>query len=106
MKLLYSSPNALLVNHVRNLLEAADIGVRMKNEFLGGGAGELPPTEAWPELWVKERDFAAAQDLLDDFLHGSEDAPPDWLCPACGERIEGQFSTCWRCGGEKPHNLE
>ncbi len=77
----------------------------MKNEFLGGGVGELPPTEAWPELWVKERDHAAAQTLLDEFFHSSDDTQPDWLCPACGERIEGQFSNCWRCGGEKPHNL-
>ncbi len=105
MKLLYSSPNVLLVNHIRNLLAVADIEVRMKNEYLGGGAGELPPTEAWPELWVKQRDFPAAQMLLDEFFYSSADTPPDWLCPVCGERIEGQFSNCWRCGGEKPHNL-
>lgn len=105
MKLLYSSPNVLMVNHIRNLLEVEDIEVRMKNEYLSGGAGELPPTEAWPELWVKERDFSAAQNLLDEFFYSSTDNQPNWLCPACGERIEGQFSTCWRCGGERPHNL-
>lgn len=100
MKLVYSTSNALLVNHVRNLLEAAGIEVRMKNEFLGGGAGELPPTEAWPELWVAEEDFAAAKRIVDELERGS--SLPAWYCPGCGERIEGQFSACWNCGTSRP----
>jgi len=64
--------------------------------------GELPPTEAWPELWVEERDFASAQQLLDEFLHEPVSKLPDWICPDCGEHVEGQFSACWRCGAERP----
>lgn len=103
MKLLYSSPNVMVVGHVRNLLDVEGIGCQLKNEFLGGGIGELPPTESWPELWVDEQDFAAAQQLLDEFLQDPPDVLPDWRCPNCGERIEGQFSACWRCGTERPH---
>jgi len=100
MKLVYSTSNTLLVNHVRNLLEAAGIDSRMKNEFLGGAAGELPPTEAWPELWVAEEDFARAQQVVDALQH--PESLPSWRCPRCGERIEGQFSECWNCGAPRP----
>ena len=105
MKLLYSSPNTILVGHVRNLLNADGIECQLRNEFLSGGVGELPPTEAWPELWVHEQDFAAAQQLLDDFLREPAGILPVWICSVCGERIEGQFSACWRCGAERPKDV-
>src|SRR5215831_68270 len=25
-----------------------------------------------------------------------------WTCPKCGERIEDQFDSCWRCAGQTP----
>lgn len=100
MQLVYSTSNTLLVNHVRNLLETAGIEVQMKNEFLGGGAGELPPTEAWPELWVAEEDFSRAEQVIDEFQNA--ESLPAWRCPKCGERVEGQFSVCWNCGTPRP----
>jgi hypothetical protein len=100
VKLLYSSPNAMLVNHVRNLLEAAGIEARMKNEFLGGGAGELPPTEAWPELWVADEDYPGARRIVDELEQ--DVALPPWRCANCGEEVEGQFSVCWNCGAPRP----
>ncbi len=100
MKLLYSTSNTLLVNHVRNLLEVAGIEVTLKNEFLGGGAGDLPPTEAWPELWVEERDYPAAKRVIDEM--DREQNLPGWRCPNCGERVEGQFDVCWNCGTPRP----
>jgi DNA-directed RNA polymerase subunit RPC12/RpoP len=24
-----------------------------------------------------------------------------WTCPNCGERCEGQFTQCWKCGTER-----
>lgn len=102
MKLLYSAPNTLQVGHIRNLLEAEGIACQLRNEFLSGGMGELPPTEAWPELWVDEWDLARAQQLLEAFLQEPAATLPEWVCPVCGERIEGQFSACWRCGRERP----
>lgn len=29
------------------------------------------------------------------------DAPDDWTCPACGERIDAAFTNCWRCGSDR-----
>ena len=25
-------------------------------------------------------------------------AAPEWVCQNCSEKIEGQFTTCWKCG--------
>ena len=58
MKLVYTAQNMLLVGHLRNILESEGIHCLTRNEYLAGGAGELPPTETWPELWVEERDAA------------------------------------------------
>jgi len=26
---------------------------------------------------------------------------PDWTCPKCGEKIDGVFDACWKCGHER-----
>ena len=101
MKLLYTSTNALVVNHLRNLLESEGMACLMKNEFLYSAAGEIPPTEIWPELWVEESDFDKAQLIINDALADKSDLPK-WHCSECGEQLEGQFTTCWRCGTERP----
>ena len=98
MKLLYTSTNALMVNHLRNLLEGELITCQLKNEFLYSGAGEIPPTEIWPELWVDEDDFEKAKTLLDEARADKSDLP-QWQCRKCGEWVEGQFAVCWNCGG-------
>ena len=30
--------------------------------------------------------------------------PLTWTCPKCGEVIEDNFDTCWRCGAEAPRH--
>ena len=87
---------------LRNALEAQGIGCLLRNEYLLGGAGDLPPNECWPELWITdERDLEPARRLLEALTAPPEPAG-DWRCPACGERLEGQFSHCWSCGAERP----
>ncbi|TFH88331.1 DUF2007 domain-containing protein [Billgrantia azerbaijanica] len=97
----FAHANALLVNHVGNLLEAAGIPVERRNLTLGGGAGELPPGECEPEVWVAPHNRARAEALIARAMRGESDAP-DWSCPGCGERLEGVFDTCWNCGHSRP----
>ncbi|MDX1512358.1 MAG: DUF2007 domain-containing protein [Gammaproteobacteria bacterium] len=103
MKRIYSSDNPLIVAHLRQVLEANHIACLTRNEFLLGGAGELPPTECWPELWVLE-DFQEprARELVEATLTPGSDCGAGWMCPACGETLEGQFTACWHCGAERP----
>ena len=102
MKKVYSSDNYFLVGHLRQLLESHHIKCIAKNEYLLGGAGELPPTECWPELWVAEDfQYQKAKELIDGFLESAKEGDA-WQCAACGERSEPQFSACWHCGAERP----
>ncbi|MDX1592999.1 MAG: DUF2007 domain-containing protein [Gammaproteobacteria bacterium] len=101
MKRLYGSHDRMLVGHLRALLEAQGIACVMRNEYLGGGAGELPPHECEPELWVVDADDWERAKALVDAQLGPAAAEP-WTCPGCGERIEGQFAQCWNCGREAP----
>lgn len=103
MKRVYSSDNPLIVGHLKRVLEANHIACIIRNEFLLGGAGELPPIECWPELWVVD-DFQQqkARALVESVLAMGKDSPEDWRCRCCGEPLEGQFTACWACGTERP----
>jgi hypothetical protein len=103
MKKVYSSDSFFLIGHLRELLEHHHIKCIAKNEFLFGAAGELPPTECWPELWIAEDfQYKKAQELVDSFLATSAEPGSEWSCSECGETIEGQFNACWRCSAERP----
>jgi len=102
MRRVYVSENRLIVGHLKDVLEQHGIPCVLKNPFLQGGAGELPPIECWPEIWVTEdRDYERAREVLDAVLAEQETAAP-WTCPQCGERLEGQFTECWQCGASRP----
>lgn len=99
LAVVYSAPNLLLVAHHRALLESLGIPSFIRNEFLAGAAGELPPLDCWPELCVESRWEEPARRAIAAAARGADGAP-DWTCPGCGERIEGQFTGCWNCGYE------
>ena len=97
MKRVFGSYNQQLVHHAKNLLEAAGIGVLIRNQYLSSAMGELPPAECEAQLWVLEdRDLEKAQQIL----NAQPVAGPDWTCE-CGETLGAQFSQCWRCGAQR-----
>lgn len=99
MKKIYTSQDPLIVSHFRNILESYNIGCVIKNEFLNGAAGELPPTECWPELWVSDTtQYDEALEILEKIWVAENVKPPSWACSYCGEEVEGQFTECWQCG--------
>jgi len=101
MKRVYGSDDRMLVGHLHEMLEAHGIACMVRNDYLGGGAGDLPPNECWPELWVVETaDWERAKALVDAQLGPTMTTP--WTCPGCGETIEGQFAQCWSCGHKAP----
>ncbi len=103
MKKVYSSQSILMVGHMRNMLKGQGIGCWIRNEVLSSGAGELPPTDCWPELWIREDgDYAAAMALVASVLRWESEPRPGWRCPGCGEEQEAQFTQCWKCGAGGP----
>lgn len=83
---------------LRGVLEAAGIGVTIVGEALGQLAGSIPVADARPELWVDEGDAdRAARALAAARANRLSGAANEWVCPNCGEAIEGQFTDCWKC---------
>lgn len=103
MRKVYSSDNYLLIGHMRQVLENNHIRCTVRNEHLIGGAGELPPIEVWPELWVQEDfQYEKAKSLVNAYVQDCSHGRGDWRCPRCAEPLEGQFTDCWKCGTERP----
>jgi Putative prokaryotic signal transducing protein len=95
----YAARDMVMVGHLRNVLELEGVPCRVRNLDLGAAAGELPPTECWPELWIdREADLERARRLIDRALRTPAERGASWTCEPCGERHEGQFTECWKCG--------
>lgn len=104
MKVIYSHANLALAGYVQGVLADHGIECRLRNQFLAGVAGELPPVECWPQVVVDDdRLEAQAKALVEELLREADHRPlPEWRCPGCGELIEGQFTACWSCGANQP----
>jgi len=89
-----SGENIMLVER----LMAHGISARIyKTNLAGGWYGTVSVTH----LQIHAKDYDAAKEFLDeekrkmDFL-GSVGKP--WKCSKCGEMLEPQFISCWKCG--------
>ena len=98
MKAVYSSPQLFWVAYYQDILQSNGITCFVKNEYLAGGAGELPPNECWPRLYVDDNDFDRAEQIVYAELHKKAADEPPWTCAQCGEENESQFVLCWKCG--------
>jgi hypothetical protein len=95
MKRVFRAASLLQVAHARNVLIAAGIDSELRNQYLAGALGDLPMLETWPQLLVEDQLESAALRALEKASAAPTGAP--WICQ-CGEQLEPQFTTCWRCG--------
>lgn len=104
MKLIRQSLQIAELHMLKGLLEKSGIDCDVKRENITGLAGRIPMAECLAELWIiNDEDFENAQKILNTYLnsdnaHKSENT---WKCKQCGEEVEGQFDTCWKCGNQK-----
>lgn len=99
MKRVYTSQDGFLIDYLQRLLEEEGVPCMQRNRYLSGGAGELPPGECWPELWImNDADVDRARSHVDQVVATRDPPAENWNCPACGESIEGQYGICWNCG--------
>jgi hypothetical protein len=84
----------------RHLIEASIFG-----DYLAGAFGELP-VDIYPTVWVLEDEkLPRARELLARFLSEAvSQSGAGWVCPGCGERIEGGFELCWNCGRARDYS--
>ncbi|CAM5780510.1 putative signal transducing protein [Rhizobacter fulvus] len=100
MKRLTTAPNLALATLWADLLTHAGVPTTVQRQYASSIAGEVPPDQTLPELWVVNAEQVdAAGRLLDELRN-----PPNrrWSCQACGELVEGPFEQCWRCGAAMP----
>lgn len=94
---LITADDPIEAGFLRGLLESAGLEVQLRSMELWTAAVEIYYSEgARPSIWVHERDVAAAREVLARRDRAGQSVP--WTCPGCGEGLEGQFTTCWRCG--------
>lgn len=96
MKRLVTAPNLALATLWADLLIHAGVATSVQRQYASGIAGEVPPDQTLPELWIEDDDqLEPARTLLRELQN-----PPHrhWACRSCGEVIEGPFEQCWNCG--------
>jgi hypothetical protein len=103
MKQLHAARHAVEAHLIRGFLVSHGVEAFVRGEFLTSGWGELPTDVC--SVWVADdAQFAMADELLKVFLKGSyarQFGGQTWTCAGCGEKLEGQFTQCWSCGGSR-----
>lgn len=100
MKKVFCSENRLRVQQVKDMLDSYCIPCFIKNEYAIGGAGEISPFDAWPEVWLTDDDwFNRATKLIAELESPVTEGTP-WICQHCQEENEASFEICWNCGTE------
>lgn len=96
---LAQAPNIAIAALWVDMLRQAGVQASVQRYFLGAAAGELPPDQCLPEVWLlHDEQEALARAVLEELQHLPQRS---WCCP-CGEDVEGGFESCWRCGRPMP----
>ncbi len=95
----YSAMTGVPVHNLKNVMEAQGIACEVRGDHLRAAVGEVPPIEAWVELWVEEDRADEARKIIKD---GIPDRGDDWVCAECNETVEANFGQCWNCGAYRP----
>lgn len=95
---IYSASNIQEVYLVQGLLTEAGIESRILNEYAQGGMGEIPFTQAYPEIWlVNKADTDKAGHIIQQF-ETRQQGGAERRCKHCHESSPDTFETCWACG--------
>lgn len=98
MQRVYSSQILALVQNMQNVLKLRGIESMITNQYLSAAVGEIPPIEAWPQLWVANEDVDLAQRIVEEAGKEPPESHEIRICLKCGEEVEGHFTECWNCG--------
>jgi len=98
MKKIYSASNLQEAHIVMHLLDDAGIEAHVFNENAQSGVGELPFTDAYPEIWLEnEEDEKQAKKIIKTY-ESSAVSNEVITCVHCKEKNPDNFTVCWSCG--------
>ena len=84
---------------LKSRLEEAGIACEILNEQVSQA---IPAAPFSADLWVADdQNYPKAVELCEEWRHPAFDGRPAWDCHQCGEKLEGQFSACWKCGAKR-----
>ena len=99
MKRVVQAPNLALATLWADQLDAVGIPASVQRAYTGSIAGELPPDQCLPEVWLThDQQETRARELLFHLQHVPQRR---WRC-TCGELVEGGFEQCWNCQALMP----
>jgi hypothetical protein len=91
---LTQAPNLMIATLWVDALGFEGISANVQRQYLGSAAGELPPDQCLPEIWISDPvQEARAKELIYNLQHVPQRR---WHC-ICGELVEGGFEQCWNC---------
>jgi hypothetical protein len=100
MKRLITAPNLALATLWADWLNQAGVATTVQRQYASSSAGEVPPDQTFPELWVSDEvSLEHARRVLHELRNPRHH---HWACPGCGELIGGPFEQCWNCGTAMP----
>ena len=103
VKSVYTTPDVLMLGHLRNLLANEEIDCEVRTPFLAAAQGELPVLDCWSELRIRnDADLEKALGVIRKALAPLAEARGSWTCARCGEAVEDQFEACWQCESARP----
>ncbi len=109
MKKVYEARDLAEAELVKGMIDSEEIEVMVQDGALQGVLGEAATnSEALPTVWVNDEDVTRAEAIVNDFRKGGTDSDASatvWTCPKCSEVLQGQFTTCWNCGTERPSTV-
>lgn len=99
MRRLIQAPNIAIATLWADALSYEGIAASVQRQYLSSVAGELPPDQCSPEVWIHDDD---QEEQARKLLHALRHVPQRcWRC-VCGELVEGGFEQCWSCGEMMP----
>ncbi|TFZ01985.1 DUF2007 domain-containing protein [Ramlibacter humi] len=99
MRRLARAPNIAIAALWADALRQAGFDASVQRYYLGAAAGELPPDQCLPEVWIADdSQEAGAREMLQALRSIPQRR---WACE-CGEIVEGGFGSCWNCGRPAP----
>jgi uncharacterized protein YlaI len=100
MRRLTTAPNLAIATLWADMLTQGGYAATVQRAYASSIAGEIPPDQSLPEVWITDDgQLDAARTLLDQLRQGPT---RHWVCRACHERVDGPFEQCWNCGAPMP----
>jgi hypothetical protein len=107
MKKVYIAQNPADAHFVAGILQERGIKCEVLGEELWGARGALSVSpDTLPAVWIQDDNrHEQALNLIRQIENKTLNAPAGdspWKCPNCGEKMEAQYTDCWKCGTSRP----